>query len=204
MSRTFAALAAIALFGGSAAAAGYGFTAEFTGDATPPIGAINISVNPDIVGVERLSTSSMRDALVHPRDAEQLIDELRDELEGDLSRTGAYAPMVAAPVATLNVEIVRATPTRPAMTENGRRRNLHFSSVSVGGAEIKADLIGPDGAAIGHFEYRWDDDAINQGIAIGEWSGADRAFSRFAARLADELDSHVADAAGALSVDPQS
>jgi len=199
MSRTLASLAAIALLASPALASGYGFSADYSSDATPPIGGINITVNPDIIGKDSLSMRRSGPERIHPDDVEELIEDLREELEGDLSRTGAYAPMVAQPVATLNVEISRVTSSNPALTENGMRRNLHFSSTGIGGAKILADLIGPDGDVIGHFEYRWEEGQFELGYQRGAWRGAERAFGRFARRLTTELEDRVVDANDAIN-----
>jgi len=199
MSRTLASLAAIALFASPALAGGYGFSADYSSDATPPIGGINITFNPEIIGEDNLTTRRSGPEFIHPDDVEDLIADLRDELEGDLSRSGAYAPMVAQPVATLNVEIVKVTSSNPALTENGFHRNLHFSSSGIGGAKIVADLVGPDGEVIGHFEYRWEESQYELAYQSSAWQGAERAFSRFARRLSSELDDRVTDANDAIN-----
>jgi hypothetical protein len=195
MSRTLAGLAALAIVAAPAAAAGYGFDSSYSGASVPTIGTLNINVNAELVRETSLARpTSSGEIYIAPSDAEELIAELRDELEGDLSRTGVYAPMVAQPVGTLNVTIVKATPSNPAHTENGRNRNLDFRSAGRGGATITAELLGPDGAPVAEFSYRWEESTfdVETSPRIG-WLGAERAFERFSDRLARELADHVSD-----------
>jgi hypothetical protein len=188
MSRLFAGLAALAVIAAPAAAAGYGFDATYSGASVPTIGTLNVNINADIVRETTMVRRSSETDYIAPSDAEELIAELRDELEGDLSRTGVYAPMTAQPVGTLNVTIESASPSNPAHTENGRNRNLDFRSAGRGGATITAELLGPDGAPVAEFTYRWEESAFDMETSprIG-WMGAERAFERFSGRLADEL-----------------
>jgi hypothetical protein len=190
MSRTLAGLAALAIVAAPAAAAGYGFNSSYTGTSVPTIGTLNININADLV---RETNSSYRQSggepeYIAPSDAEELVAELREELESDLSRTGVYAPMTAQPVGTLNVTIENATASNPAHTENGRNRNLDFRSAGRGGATISAELLGPDGTPVAEFTYRWEESSFDMETSprIG-WMGAERAFERFSDRLSREL-----------------
>ncbi len=128
---------------------------------------------------------------IAPSDAEDLVEDLREELETELAQTGLYAPMVGQPVGTLNVTIEKASPSNPAHTENGRNLGLDFRSVGRGGATLAAELVSPDGAPVATFTYRWEESTFDLETAprIG-WFGAERAFDRFASRLARELTSN--------------
>jgi hypothetical protein len=190
MSRTLASLAALAIIAAPAAAAGYGFSSEYTGARIPTIGTLNVTINSDLVREvhSTVRADSYGSLAIAPSDAEDLVESLREELEADLSRTGVYAPMVAQPVGTLNVTIERAAPSNPAHTENGRNRGLDFRSAGRGGATVTAELLGPDGAPIAEYSYRWEESSFDVGAMprIG-WYGAERAFERFSDRLAREL-----------------
>lgn len=186
MSRTLAGLAALAIAATPAAAVGYGFDANYTG-AVPVIGAINVTVSPDLV--RETSTITQRQGVMYiaPRDAEDLVESLTDELQDELGRVNAFAAS-SGPVATLNVTITEASPSNPAHTRNGQNAGLDFRSAGRGGATLTAQLVDASGAPVADFTYRWEESTFDVGSVprIG-WYGAERAFDRFAARLAREL-----------------
>jgi hypothetical protein len=194
MSRALIALASAALLAAPALAAGYGFSAEYAqGAAVPTIGTLEIAVNPEMVRAPRAIQTRAPNGhdYIAPRDAEDLVDELRDALEDSLSRTGAYAPMAARPVGTLRVTIETADPSNPAHTRAGMARNLDFRSAGRGGATLSAELISPTGDKVADYTYRWEESTfdVTETPRIGWW-GAERAFDRFADRLARDLDEH--------------
>lgn len=195
MSRALASLTAIALLAAPAAAAvRYGFNADYAGVPIPTIGAVNVSMNPEIVREASevpLRPRSNDPEYIDPRDAEDLIADLREELEDELSRTGAYAPMVGEPVGELNVTIESATSSNPAQTRIGQSRGLDsLRSRGRGSAAIVAELVGPDGNTVATFTYRWEESTFDLGAAPRiDWYGAEHAFDRFSARLARELES---------------
>lgn len=199
MSRALVALASAAALAAPAFAVGYGFDAEYAGGPIPTIGTLTVSVNPDIVRdpSEAAIRTTHGAQFIAPKDAEDLVDELRSELEGELSRTGRYAPMVAGPVGTLVVTIEEASPSNPAHTRMGIARNLDFRSSGRGGATLSAELLGPDGAKVADFTYRWEESTfeVAQTARIGWW-GAERAFDRFASRLSRELETVTPESAG--------
>ena len=194
MSRAFLALASAALLAAPALAVGYGFSADYAeGASVPTIGTLEVTVNPEVIRAPRAipTRGPMGHEYIAPEDAEDLVDELRDELEGRLSRTGAYAPMTAAPVGTLRVTIEDAQASNPAHTRAGMARQLDFRSAGRGGATISAELISANGDKVADFTYRWEESTfdVTHTARIGWW-GAERAFDRFAARLARDLDDH--------------
>lgn len=195
MSRTLAGLAALAIVAAPAAAAGYGFDASYSG-SVPVIGAINVVVNPDLVRETNTVTQRHGVMYIAPSDAEDLAANLKEELEQELGKVNAYA-MSGAPVATLNVTIETASPSNPAHTVNGRNAGLDFRSFGRGGATLSAQLVSSSGAPVAEFSYRWEESSFDLETAprIG-WYGAERAFDRFAARLARELPAHQAPGAG--------
>ena len=191
MSRLLASFAAAALLAAPALAVGYGFTADYADQSVPTIGTIDVVVNPELIREARaIPRGNPRDGeYIDPRDADDLIADLREELEGELSRSGAYAPMTAGPVGTLVVTIERATSSNPAHTKAGQARNLDFRSAGRGGATLVAELLGPDGSKVADYSYRWEESSFDVASSprIG-WLGAERAFDRFSARLAREFE----------------
>jgi hypothetical protein len=192
MSRTLAGLAALAIVATPAAAAGYGFDATYAGASVPTVGSIDVVMNPEVIReTHSYSTQRMGVTYIAPRDAEKLVAELKEELEAGLAKAGAYAT-ASAPTATLTVTIESAMPSNPAHTQNGRNANLDFRSAARGGATLVAELVAADGSKLADFTYRWEESSfdLESSPRIG-WYGAERAFDRFAARLATDLAAHL-------------
>ncbi|MGD2133582.1 MAG: hypothetical protein PVI23_12380 [Maricaulaceae bacterium] len=191
MSRTLVGLAAFALAAVASGAASAKFEAAYSGAPLPAIGTLNITMDEEIVGEDRLAARFRfaRTEMIDPADAEDLIERLRAELEDTLSRTGAYTPMDAAPLATLNVTITKASSSNPGFTRNGFRQNVSAAgSTGRGGATIEAQLLQPDGSPIADFSFDWDESQFDLQFQRSAWQGAHRAFDRFARQLAEELD----------------
>jgi hypothetical protein len=187
MSRTFAGLAALAIVAAPAAAVGYGFDASYSG-AVPVIGAINVVVNPELVRETNTTTQRQGVIYIAPSDAEDLVESLREELEDELGKANAFSAMSGGAVATLNVTIEEASPSNPAHTENGRNAGLDFRSFGRGGATLSAQLVDAGGTPVADFTYRWEESSFDvESVPRIGWYGAERAFDRFAARLAREL-----------------
>ncbi|MGQ0533996.1 MAG: hypothetical protein ACT4OF_15085 [Caulobacteraceae bacterium] len=81
----------------------------------------------------------------------------------------------------IDVTIVDAEPNRPTLQQMSERPGLDFSSISIGGAELRATL--PSGEVVTHRRY-------NQSLAdvvgvASTWSEARRAIRQFAVKVAD-------------------
>ena len=111
------------------------------------------------------------------RDVHDLAAELKQDVERELARTGAYDG------ARIELVLADAAPTRPTFKQLGDRPGLSMRSISLGGAEIAGRVIAADGReAPVHYRY-YENDLRN---AYGEttWSHADQALSLFAHRFA--------------------
>ena len=191
MSRTIMGFAAFALAAIGSTAASARFEANYAAGAAPGIGTLNVAISEEIVGEETLATAHRfnDEEVIDPRDAEDLVAELREELEGALSRIGAYTPTDATPLGTLNVTITKVTSSNPGFTRNGQRQFVSAAgSTGRGGATITAELLDADGAPAARFEFDWDEPSFELAQQRSAWWGAHRAFDRFARQLANELD----------------
>lgn len=182
--------AAAALTLGAPALAKMGFEESYSGQALPTVGAIEVSFNEEIVGVEHGAPRTSGDMLVHPEDVADLSDHLRARLEDELTERGVYAPMVAAPVATLRATVVDVDPSNPGWTENGQRRWVSARSWGLGEAKIEAELIGPAGEVLATYSYNWREAQPPYLHMKGGWEGAERAFSRFSTKVATSIADH--------------
>ena len=90
-----------------------------------------------------------------------------------------------APVA-VETTIVDVKPSRPTFQQGVNRPGLDYGrSVSLGGAMLRARIVGADGATLGEVAYRWYEYDLRYATALTTWSDANRAISRFADRVGD-------------------
>ncbi|WP_297736862.1 hypothetical protein [uncultured Maricaulis sp.] len=116
------------------------------------------------------------------RELERLSGYLRTALERELRDQmgeGGY---------TLNATILNAQPNRPTMAQMSGTRALHHSSISIGGAEVEAELISADGEILETYSYGWQSWNIQDVTGYAQWTDARRTFSRFADQVSDSLD----------------
>jgi hypothetical protein len=119
------------------------------------------------------------------REGAYLQARLQIRIERALARVGA----TVAPGAPIRIEttIISATPNKPTFEQLVRRPGLdYFHSISLGGAEVVGVLRGPDGAALGEVRHRYYGYDIRYNYANTTWYDADRAFTGFARKLANE------------------
>jgi len=107
-----------------------------------------------------------------------LRDSLEDELAGQIGE-GGYV---------LNATILDARPNRPTMEQMSGSRALHYSSVSIGGADVEAELVSAEGEVVETYSYGWRTWNIRDVVGHGQWTDARRTFSRFADQISDSLD----------------
>ena len=102
----------------------------------------------------------------------------------ELTQTGATIG-VGAPV-TVETTLVNVKPSRPTFQQAVNKPGLDmFRSISLGGAELRARIVGADGAALGEVTYKWYEYDLSYSFASTTWSDAQRAIARFADRVAD-------------------
>ncbi len=110
-------------------------------------------------------------------DLARLAERLDREVEESLAASGRF------PDAQVRLVIEDATPNRPTFQQLRDRPGLSMESYGIGGAEISGEIVTADGLRQ-PLSYRWFETNIrNAGLTT--WSDANRAFGRFANRLAD-------------------
>lgn len=103
---------------------------------------------------------------------------LTDDLGDDLSKFSA-----------INVIVNDAKPNRPTFKQLGDTPGLSFQSVSLGGADLSADLIDKSGNVIETIEYDFYTQSIRDSVGRTTWADARRAIRRFSDRVADKAKS---------------
>ncbi|MFO1012780.1 MAG: hypothetical protein U1E50_03365 [Caulobacteraceae bacterium] len=114
------------------------------------------------------------------RDVNDLAERLRGSVERELGRNGA----LAEDGARLELVITDARPNRPTFREMARNPSLSFESVSLGGAEIRGELVAADGTRT-PVSYRWYENDLAESYYGWTWSDAYQSFDQFARRVAD-------------------
>lgn len=109
----------------------------------------------------------------------QLAVELQRDVQRELDRSGAY------PGARIELTLIDVKPNRPTFKEMGDRPGLSMMSFGVGGADIRGQIVAPDGA-VTPVSYRWYETDIRQTPYKATWTDAGYVFDRFARRLARE------------------
>lgn len=113
------------------------------------------------------------------REVERLALELEADVERSLAREGRLAPEGGR----LDLVLSDAVPNRPTFEQLGRRPGLSFESYGVGGATIEGEYVAADGTRT-PLRYRWYESDIRDAQGATTWTDADRAFDRFARRVA--------------------
>jgi hypothetical protein len=166
---------------------------EGEGTLDRPITAIEIEVNDEIINdrptVLDIRRSTRSDPWpVSQREANRLVKELREELEKDLSSTGAYSPDALEEGARLKVRIERVSPSQINLTDAGFRAGFRQGSYAIGGAKLTAELVDEAGEPLRSYEYRNFDDFFDARNEIGSYAEAERTMRRFSNRIAKDLD----------------
>ena len=127
----------------------------------------------------------------------ELVDHAEDFGERELDRLAGYlrsalerelADQLGEGGYILNATILDAQPNRPTMEQMSGPRALHHSSISIGGADVEAQLVSPSGEIVETYSYGWRSWNIQDVVGYGQWTDARRTFSRFADQVSDSLD----------------
>jgi len=135
--------------------------------AAPP--AVSVAIGPEL--------QKKAEKTYGVRDVQRLADELRDDVEKALARSGAHDD------ARVELVLTDAKPNRPTFKQLADTPGLSMESFGVGGAAIEGRIVAADGA-VTPVAYRWYETDIRQAYGDWIWSDAERSFDRFAARLA--------------------
>ena len=109
-------------------------------------------------------------------DVQRLADELRDNAQSELQRTGVLAG------GRLELVLVDARPNRPTFKQLGDKPGLSFESFGVGGAAIEGKAISVEGD-VTPVRFDWYETDIRQARNSATWSDANYAIDRFAYQL---------------------
>lgn len=110
------------------------------------------------------------------------VQEKADQLSAMVGQAMADNPQLAG--ARAQLVLTRLSPNRPTFEQLASRPGLDaFRSISIGGAEIKGEIITADGRSV-PVDYSWFSHSIADSRYATTWQDADRAFERFARRVA--------------------
>jgi hypothetical protein len=114
------------------------------------------------------------------REGEVLRAAVSEAIARELSSRG-----VAADSASVEVTIVDADPNRPTMQQLVDEPSLDFSSISIGGAELRAVVRGANGGTTEVSHRRYNHSLGDLAGAATTWTEARRAIRQFAVKVAD-------------------
>ena len=115
------------------------------------------------------------------REGETLTEEIIEDLDRAFDKAGV-AP------ARVDVMIVDAKPNRPTFQQLSDRPGLDaIRSISLGGMELTGTAYDADGNVLATQEYEWFENDIRDVVGSSTWMDANRASSRFAKKLAKQL-----------------
>ena len=113
-----------------------------------------------------------------------------DSISRELTQSGATVGAGAA--VTVETTLVNVKPSRPTFQQAVDKPGLDLvRSISVGGAELRARIVGADGATLGEVTYKWYEDDLTYAYATATWSDARRAIGLFADRVARAYVAHA-------------
>lgn len=113
---------------------------------------------------------------------------LQRAIAGALTRelTAAGATVGDGAPVTIETTLVNAKPSRPTFQQAVDRPGLDtFRSISLGGAELRARVVGADGATLGEVTHKWYEHDLFFSNAATTWSDARRAIRNFAGKVGD-------------------
>lgn len=116
---------------------------------------------------------------------ERELDSLSSYLERQLA--SRLAGLELADGTVLQVTIVDADPNRPTMEQLRATPGLSLQSISLGGAELEAELIGADGEILERFSYSRYSHHLRDIRGAGTWTDARRAMQRFSRQIGDAV-----------------
>ena len=127
---------------------------------------------------------------------EELMEKADEYGERELTRLARYMErqldnrldgLEMADGTLLEVTIVDADPNRPTMEQMRDTPGLSMRSISLGGAELEAVLVGADGEILERFEYSRRSHNINDVIGASTWSDARRTMQGFARQIGEAV-----------------
>jgi hypothetical protein len=119
---------------------------------------------------------------------EREVAVLRKMVESALSRelTQAGATIADSGPVAVETTLVDVKPSRPTFQQAIDKPGLDtIRSISIGGAELHARLVGADGTTLRDVTYEWYESDLAFSTALTTWGDAERAIRRFADKVGD-------------------
>lgn len=152
-----------------AASAAFGLCGLAIAAPVAPISQVTVTIGPEL---------EAKAGDLGQRDLDQLAVDLRKDVEGALTRSGASGPGGAR----LELVLADAIPNRPTYQQLGNNIDLSPKTFGIGGAKIEGALVFPDGARR-PVSYAWKETNIRNVLDLTTWGDAHRAFDQFAYRV---------------------
>lgn len=114
------------------------------------------------------------------REGEYLRSAVNEAIQAELTRRG-----VSADSARIDVTIVDAEPNRPTMQQLFDRPSLDGTSISIGGAELRATVRAANGATTEVTHRRYNHSLADIVGPAMTWTEARRSIRQFAVKVAD-------------------
>ena len=137
--------------------------------AIGPVATVNITAAPTL----RADTKVLSD-----RDIDELTKSLRESVQHSLAKAHALSDRGG----TLDIQLVKAKPTRPTFTQMSNNTGLSMASVYIGGMEVAGTYTAPNGA-VTPVKYHWEALDIRDARYGATWTDAERGFDDFARSL---------------------
>lgn len=139
---------------------------------------------------QRGSTSRLNSAFAQnghygEKDINRLVERLESRILSQMEKRGVATSPNAATV--LRITLTDAKPNRPTFRQLSQEVGLSFSSISIGGAKMEAEVLSADGTSLGTMEYSWYENDIRDVHGSGTWSDAKRSIDRFAKKASKNL-----------------
>ena len=152
-------------------AAGTALAHAFSAAAQPTAGDVAITLDADLL-------VRIEDQQLGMREVMERVDRLAAKVSQAMSENPALAGAQA------NLTLTQLSPNRPTFEQAANRPGLDpFHSVSIGGAAIEGTITTADGQVL-PVDYDWFSPSIVDAQYGSTWQDADRAFDRFARRIA--------------------
>ncbi len=146
-----------------------------------PASAAPVTVRPVAIDAELQKTF---DDDYGQREVAILQKIVADALERELTEAGATVAD-GAPV-SIETTLVDVKPSKPTFQQAVDTVGLDtIRSISIGGAELRARIVGADGATLGEVTYEWYESDLLFSTANTTWSDARHAIRRFAGKVGD-------------------
>jgi hypothetical protein len=137
--------------------------------AIGPVASLHVTAGPAL-----LADTKVLDA----RDADQLTESLRRSVQRSLDKAHAVSDQGGV----LDIQLVKARPTRPTMTQMSHRPGLSMQSLYTGGMDVTGTYTARDGA-VTPIKFHWEAFDLRDAQYGATWTDAERGFDRFAISL---------------------